>query len=146
MQGGAAGLKLEGTLSLGCAEKIGHPPRHAAPCCATARFASHRQHSSLHRLPALGFQIEDLKQFRQWGSKCPGHPENFLTEGVEVRGTCRARPTEPPPQKRRAVSCTSAAIGPVSIALCTYSTTAASAQHAARTGAHHCHPLCPACR
>ncbi len=29
-------------------------------------------------------QIEDLKQFRQWGSKTPGHPENFLTEGVEV--------------------------------------------------------------
>ena len=29
-------------------------------------------------------QIEDLKQFRQWGSRTPGHPENFLTEGVEV--------------------------------------------------------------
>jgi transketolase len=28
--------------------------------------------------------IEDLKQFRQWGSKTPGHPENFETEGVEV--------------------------------------------------------------
>ncbi|KAK1377070.1 hypothetical protein POM88_033263 [Heracleum sosnowskyi] len=23
------------------------------------------------------FQEEDLKQFRQWGSKTPGHPENF---------------------------------------------------------------------
>ena len=29
-------------------------------------------------------QIDDLKQFRQWGSKTPGHPENFLTTGVEV--------------------------------------------------------------
>jgi transketolase len=29
-------------------------------------------------------EIEDLKQFRQWGSKTPGHPENFETEGVEV--------------------------------------------------------------
>jgi transketolase len=28
--------------------------------------------------------IEDLKQFRQWGSKTPGHPENFETKGVEV--------------------------------------------------------------
>jgi hypothetical protein len=29
-------------------------------------------------------QTEDLKQFRQWGSKTPGHPENFETPGVEV--------------------------------------------------------------
>jgi hypothetical protein len=29
-------------------------------------------------------QLEDLKQFRQWDSKTPGHPENFLTPGVEV--------------------------------------------------------------
>lgn len=27
---------------------------------------------------------EDLKGFRQWGSKTPGHPENFETPGVEV--------------------------------------------------------------
>ncbi|KAK4344895.1 hypothetical protein RND71_035071 [Anisodus tanguticus] len=27
---------------------------------------------------------EDLKSFRQWGSKIPGHPENFETPGVEV--------------------------------------------------------------
>ena len=29
-------------------------------------------------------QIEDIKQFRQWDSKTPGHPENFITEGIEV--------------------------------------------------------------
>ena len=27
---------------------------------------------------------EDLKEFRQWGSKTPGHPENFETPGIEV--------------------------------------------------------------
>lgn len=29
-------------------------------------------------------QMEDCKQFRQWESKTPGHPENFETEGIEV--------------------------------------------------------------
>ncbi|MBS1721538.1 MAG: transketolase [Armatimonadetes bacterium] len=28
--------------------------------------------------------LEDLKQFRQWGSATPGHPENHLTPGVEM--------------------------------------------------------------
>ena len=28
--------------------------------------------------------IEDIKQFRQWGSRTPGHPETFETAGVEV--------------------------------------------------------------
>ncbi|MDJ0724233.1 MAG: transketolase [Prochloraceae cyanobacterium] len=28
--------------------------------------------------------LEDIKQFRQWGSKTPGHPENHLTKGIEV--------------------------------------------------------------
>ena len=28
--------------------------------------------------------IEDIKQFRQWGAKTPGHPETFETDGVEV--------------------------------------------------------------
>lgn len=37
--------------------------------------------------PFVGYDsvtIDDLKQFRQWGSKTPGHPENFETPGVEV--------------------------------------------------------------
>ena len=28
--------------------------------------------------------LDDIKQFRQWGSVTPGHPENFETPGVEV--------------------------------------------------------------
>lgn len=28
--------------------------------------------------------LDDIKQFRQWESKTPGHPENFMTPGVEV--------------------------------------------------------------
>ncbi len=28
--------------------------------------------------------LEDIKQFRQWGSKTPGHPENHVTKGIEV--------------------------------------------------------------
>ena len=28
--------------------------------------------------------LDQLKRFRQWGSKTPGHPENILTPGVEM--------------------------------------------------------------
>ncbi len=28
--------------------------------------------------------MEQIKQFRQWDSLTPGHPENFVTPGVEV--------------------------------------------------------------
>lgn len=39
---------------------------------------------SLYQHSAFSMQTEDLAQFRQWGSKTPGHPENFETPGVEV--------------------------------------------------------------
>ena len=32
----------------------------------------------------MDVEMDDLKQFRQWGSCTPGHPENFETEGIEV--------------------------------------------------------------
>lgn len=39
---------------------------------------------SLLYLTGYDLSIDDLKQFRQWGSKTPGHPENMLTPGVEM--------------------------------------------------------------
>ncbi|GLQ89326.1 transketolase [Dyella flagellata] len=35
-------------------------------------------------LSGYGLTLDDLRQFRQWGSKTPGHPERGLTPGVEV--------------------------------------------------------------
>ena len=39
---------------------------------------------SLLHLTGYDLPIEELKQFRQWGSKTPGHPEYGLTPGVEM--------------------------------------------------------------
>jgi transketolase len=39
---------------------------------------------SLMYLTGYDLTIDDLQSFRQWGSKTPGHPENFLTPGVET--------------------------------------------------------------
>lgn len=41
------------------------------------------QYAMLH-LAGYDLTIEDLKGFRKIGSKTPGHPENFMTDGVEV--------------------------------------------------------------
>jgi transketolase len=41
-------------------------------------------YSLLHLFGYDSVSIDDLKQFRQWGSKTPGHPENFETAGIEV--------------------------------------------------------------
>jgi len=41
------------------------------------------QYSMLH-LTGYGLEIDDLKKFRKLGSLTPGHPENFITKGVEV--------------------------------------------------------------
>ncbi len=40
-------------------------------------------YSMLH-LTGYDLSLDDLKAFRQWGSKTPGHPERGHTEGVEV--------------------------------------------------------------
>jgi len=39
---------------------------------------------SLLYLTGYDLSLDEIKNFRQWGSKTPGHPENVLTPGVEI--------------------------------------------------------------
>jgi transketolase len=39
---------------------------------------------SLLHLTGYDLSLDDLRQFRQWGSRTPGHPESGLTPGVEA--------------------------------------------------------------
>jgi transketolase len=41
------------------------------------------QYAALH-LSGYNLSLAELKRFRQWESRTPGHPEHFLTEGVET--------------------------------------------------------------
>jgi transketolase len=99
------------TLSIDAIEKAnsGHPgmPMGAAPMTYTlwTRFMNHNPKSpkwfnrdrfvlsaghgsallySMLHLSGYNLSMDDLKQFRQWGSKTPGHPEYGHTEGVEA--------------------------------------------------------------
>jgi transketolase len=49
----------------------------------SAGHASMLLYAMLH-LSGYGLGMDELKRFRQWGSKTPGHPESHLTRGVEV--------------------------------------------------------------
>ncbi len=49
----------------------------------SAGHASILQYSMLY-LTGYGLELDDLKDFRQWGSATPGHPEAGHTAGVEV--------------------------------------------------------------
>ena len=49
----------------------------------SAGHASMLLYALLH-LTGYGLELEDLMQFRQWGSRTPGHPEHGLTPGVEA--------------------------------------------------------------
>lgn len=99
------------TLSIDAIEKAnsGHPgmPMGSAPMAYTlwSRFMNHNPKNpkwfnrdrfvlsaghgsmllySLLHLSGYDLSIEDLKQFRQWGSKTPGHPEFGHTAGVDA--------------------------------------------------------------
>lgn len=99
------------TLSIDAIEKAnsGHPgmPMGAAPMAYTlwTRYMNHNPKNphwfnrdrfvlsaghgsmllySLLHLSGYNLTIEDLKQFRQWGSKTPGHPEYGHTPGVDA--------------------------------------------------------------
>lgn len=54
------------------------------------------QYALLHLTGYDSVSVDDIKQFRQFGSVTPGHPENFETAGVEVttgplgQGICNA--------------------------------------------------------
>ncbi|BAY31586.1 transketolase [Tolypothrix tenuis PCC 7101] len=50
----------------------------------SAGHGSMLQYALLYLFGYDSVTIEDIKQFRQWESKTPGHPENFMTAGVEV--------------------------------------------------------------
>ncbi|MFQ5853160.1 MAG: transketolase family protein, partial [Candidatus Binatia bacterium] len=39
---------------------------------------------SLLHLSGYDMSLDDIKQFRQWGSKTPGHPEAILAHGIET--------------------------------------------------------------
>jgi len=49
----------------------------------SAGHASAMLYSLLH-LTGYDLSLDDIKQFRQWGSKTPGHPERGHTPGVET--------------------------------------------------------------
>ena len=49
----------------------------------SAGHASMLLYSLLH-LTGYGLSMEEIKDFRQWDSQTPGHPEAHLTEGVET--------------------------------------------------------------
>ncbi|MGF2615789.1 transketolase [Rossellomorea vietnamensis] len=99
------------TLSIDAIEKAnsGHPgmPMGAAPMAYAlwSKFMNHNPKNpdwhnrdrfvlsaghgsmllySLLHLSGYDVSMEDLKQFRQWGSKTPGHPEYGHTPGVEA--------------------------------------------------------------
>ena len=39
---------------------------------------------SLLHLTGYDMPMAELQQFRQWGSKTPGHPEHWLVPGIET--------------------------------------------------------------
>ena len=87
---GHPGLPL-GAAAIGYelwANHMNHNPKN--PCWENRdRFILSGGHGStllysLLHLFGYGLTLEDMKNFRQWGSKTPGHPEYGVTTGVEA--------------------------------------------------------------
>src|SRR5919109_2132278 len=99
------------TLSIDAVQRAnsGHPglPLDAAPMAYVlwTKFLRHNPHNprwpdrdrfafsaghgsmllySLLYLTGYDLSLDEIKRFRQWGSKTPGHPESHLAPGVEV--------------------------------------------------------------
>jgi transketolase len=87
---GHPGLPL-GAATMAYALWIGHLKHHPANpgwpdrdrFVLSAGHGSALLYSLLH-VTGYDLSLDDLKQFRQWGSKAPGHPERGHTPGVEI--------------------------------------------------------------
>ena len=71
------------------AEEMAYNPKDSSWCnrdrfVLSSGHGCMLQYSLLHLAGYDSVAMDDLKQFRQWGSKTPGHPENFETDGIEV--------------------------------------------------------------
>lgn len=69
-------------------EQMNHNPKNPAwknrdRFVLSSGHASALIYTMLH-LTGYGLEMDDLKQFRQWGSKTPGHPEYRHTVGIET--------------------------------------------------------------
>ncbi len=87
---GHPGLPL-GAATMAYALWAGHLKHHPAkPLWADRdRFVLSAGHGSallysLLHMTGYDLSLDDLKRFRQWGSKAPGHPERGHTPGVEI--------------------------------------------------------------
>ena len=81
MGGAAMGYILWSRFLKHCPDTPGWPDRDRF--VLSAGHGSALLYALLH-LSGYDIALEDLKQFRQWGSKTPGHPEFRHTPGVET--------------------------------------------------------------
>ena len=79
---GADGLRAVDAVPAPRADATRTGPTATGSCCPPGH-ASMLLYSLLH-LTGYDLPLDDLKAFRQWGSRTPGHPESGLTPGVEA--------------------------------------------------------------
>ena len=76
------GLRAVGPVPALRSRRIPTGPTATASCspAATPRCCIY----GLLHLSGYDLSLEDIRQFRQWGSRTPGHPERGHTPGVET--------------------------------------------------------------